>query len=72
MPFESAIVFSIWEQVTAYRRAVFAHPWIANDPTKRKLATRAATAPSGYIDVLPPVADADEVERDADAASTSV
>lgn len=67
VPFECAIVFSICEQVTAYRRALYAHRWIGNDPTRGKLASRTATAASGYIDVMPPV---DDVIRDEEDAST--
>ncbi|TYZ58152.1 hypothetical protein PybrP1_002394, partial [[Pythium] brassicae (nom. inval.)] len=65
--FESAVVFSVCEQVAAYRQALHAHRWLGNDPTKRKLASRTATAPSGYIEVLAPPT-VDQVERDEDDA----
>uniref|UniRef100_K3WUV3 Uncharacterized protein n=1 Tax=Globisporangium ultimum (strain ATCC 200006 / CBS 805.95 / DAOM BR144) TaxID=431595 RepID=K3WUV3_GLOUD len=68
-PFEGAIVFSICEQVSAYRRAIYAHRWIGNDPMKAaKLAASrtAVTAASGYIDIMPPVDE--NVLRDTEEA----
>lgn len=60
-------MFSICEQVAAYRRAIYAHRWIGNDPTRGKLASRTATAASGYIEVMPPVEDVFRDEEDASA-----
>ncbi|EEY61044.1 uncharacterized protein PITG_01288 [Phytophthora infestans T30-4] len=61
--FEPAIVFSIYEQVAAYRIALNGRKWIGKDLKDSGLTP--PTSSSGYIEVMPPL---DDVVRTTDDA----
>lgn len=66
-PFETAIVFSIYEQVAAYRTAVNGRKWIGNSHFHVKNSGIAVPAGSaGYIETMPPL---DDVIRDETTAN---
>jgi hypothetical protein len=65
--FEPAIVFSIVEQVAAYRIALSGHKWIGNNPFLVKgTGLTLPTSSAGYIETMPPL---DDVVRDTKDAS---
>ncbi|KAI9912517.1 hypothetical protein PsorP6_005608 [Peronosclerospora sorghi] len=61
-PFEAAIVFSILEQVVAYRLATSGHQWIGTNPFQVEQGT---TCSSGYMETMPRL---DEIVRDTEDA----
>ncbi|RLN82923.1 hypothetical protein BBJ28_00000873 [Nothophytophthora sp. Chile5] len=67
-PFETAITFSICEQVAAYRSALDGREWIGNNPFHVKgtgITLPTSTCSAGYIETMPPL---DGVLRDEDDA----
>lgn len=65
--FEPAIVFSIVEQVAAYRIALNGHMWIGKNLCRVKETGTQLTCSAGYIETMPPL---DNVVRDINDAST--
>uniref|UniRef100_H3GJP7 Uncharacterized protein n=1 Tax=Phytophthora ramorum TaxID=164328 RepID=H3GJP7_PHYRM len=64
--FEPAIVFSIFEQVTAYRIALSGRKWIGNNPFHVKgTGLTLPTSGSGYIETMPPLDDVIRETNDA-------
>ncbi|KAJ8544580.1 hypothetical protein ON010_g11688 [Phytophthora cinnamomi] len=64
--FEPAIVFSIYEQVAAYRIALSGSKWIGTNPFQVKgTGLTLPTSSAGYIEVMPPLDDV--VRSTADA-----
>ncbi|KAE8998633.1 hypothetical protein PR003_g19224 [Phytophthora rubi] len=64
--FEPAIVFSIYEQVAAYRIALSGSKWIGTSPFQVKgTGLTLPTSSAGYIEVMPPLDDV--VRSTADA-----
>ena len=65
--FEPAIIFSIFEQVAAYRIALNGHKWIGANPFQVKdTDVTLPTSSTGYIETMPPL---DDVVRDTNDAS---
>ncbi|CAH0482683.1 unnamed protein product [Peronospora belbahrii] len=65
--FEPAIVFSIVEQVMAYRIALNGHKWIGANPFQAKgTDVTLSTSSAGYIETMPPV---DDIVRDTNDAN---
>ncbi|GMF09188.1 unnamed protein product [Phytophthora lilii] len=65
--FEPAIVFSIYEQVAAYRIALSGRKWIGTNPFQVKgTGLTLPTSGAGYIETMPPL---DEVVRNTADAS---
>lgn len=65
--FEPAIVFSIYEQVAAYRIALSGSKWIGANPFQVKgTGVTLPTSSAGYIEVMPPLDDV--VRSTADAS----
>ncbi|KAL3668877.1 hypothetical protein V7S43_006167 [Phytophthora oleae] len=64
--FEPAIVFSIYEQVAAYRIALSGRKWIGKNPFQVKgTGLTLPTSSSGYIEVMPPLDDVVRSTNDA-------
>ncbi|POM76040.1 SWI/SNF-related matrix-associated actin-dependent regulator of chromatin [Phytophthora palmivora] len=64
--FEPAIVFSIFEQVAAYRFALSEHKWIGKNPFQVKgTGLTLPTSSAGYIQVMPPLDDVVRHTNDA-------
>ncbi|CAI5737438.1 unnamed protein product [Peronospora farinosa] len=65
--FEPAIVFSIFEQVMAYRFALNGHKWIGANPFQVKgTGVTLPTSSAGYIETMPPL---DDIVRDTNDAN---
>ena len=65
--FEPAIVFSIFEQVIAYRITLNAHKWIGVNPLQAKdTGVTLPISSAGYIETMPPL---DDIVRDTNDAS---